>query len=90
MNTPRQKADTKTDVRAELDSLMPANPLDRRGFIVTALGAGFALSVTPTAAQSPIKTGTEGPPRARSRSRSRTATSSPIAPCRPARPGCPW
>lgn len=60
MNTPRQKADTKTDVRAELDSLMPANPLDRRGFIVTALGAGFALSVTPTAAQSPIKTGTEG------------------------------
>ena len=58
MNTPRQKADTKTDVRAELDSLMPANPLDRRGFIVTALGAGFALSVTPTAAQSPINTGT--------------------------------
>jgi carboxymethylenebutenolidase len=60
MNTPRQKADSKTDVRAELDSLMPANPLNRRGFIVTALGAGFALSVTPTAAQSPIKTGTEG------------------------------
>jgi hypothetical protein len=50
MNTPRQKADSKTDVRAELDSLMPAVPLDRRGFIVTALGAGFALSVTPTAA----------------------------------------
>jgi carboxymethylenebutenolidase len=60
MNTPRQKAHTKTDVRAELDSLMPAVPLDRRGFIVTALGAGFALSVTPTAAQSPIKTGTDG------------------------------
>ena len=58
MNTPRQKAHTKTDVRAELDSLMPAVPLDRRGFIVTALGAGFALSVTPTAAQSPINTGT--------------------------------
>ena len=56
MNTPRQK----TNVRAELDSLIPAQPLDRRGFIVTALGAGFALSVTPTAAQSPIKTGSEG------------------------------
>ena len=56
MNPPRQK----TDVRAELDSLIPAQPLDRRGFIVTALGAGFALSVTPTAAQSPIKTGSEG------------------------------
>ncbi len=60
MNTPRQKAQTKTDVRAELDSLVPATPLNRRGFIVTALGAGFALSVMPTAAQSPIKTGTEG------------------------------
>ena len=60
MNQPRQKADTKTDVRAELDSLMPANPLTRRGFIVTTLGAGFALAVQPTAAQSPIKTGTEG------------------------------
>ncbi len=60
MNIPRRKADTKTAARAELNSLMPANPLDRRGFIVTALGAGFALSVTPTAAQSPIKTGTEG------------------------------
>lgn len=60
MNTPRRTTDTKTAVRAELDSLIPANPLDRRGFIVTALGAGFALSVTPTAAQSPIKTGTEG------------------------------
>jgi carboxymethylenebutenolidase len=60
MNTPHPKPATKTSVRAELDSLMPANPLDRRGFIVTALGAGFALSVTPTAAQSPIKTGTEG------------------------------
>ena len=57
--TPRKDV-TKSDVRAELDSLMPAVPLDRRGFIVTALGAGFALSVTPTAAQSPIKTGTDG------------------------------
>lgn len=33
--------------------------MNRRGFIVTALGAGFALAVQPTAAQSPIKTGTE-------------------------------
>jgi len=50
----------KTDVQAQFDSLAPATQLDRRGFIVTALGAGFALAVQPTAAQSPIKTGSDG------------------------------
>lgn len=48
------------DARSAVDSLTPAVPLDRRGFIVTALGAGFALAVRPTAAQSPIKTSSEG------------------------------
>ena len=38
------------DARSAVDSLTPAVPLDRRGFIVTALGAGFALAVQPTAA----------------------------------------
>lgn len=49
-----------SSIKSELDSLLPSSRLDRRGFIVTALGAGFALAVQPTAAQSPIKTGSEG------------------------------
>ena len=60
MNRSRQKTVKKTDQLAQFDSLLPASRFDRRGFIVTALGAGFALAVQPTAAQSPIKTGTEG------------------------------
>lgn len=48
------------DQKSQFDSLLPATQVDRRGFIVTALGAGFALAVQPSAAQSPIKTGTEG------------------------------
>ncbi len=50
----------RNDVQSQFDSLMPATPLDRRGFIVTALGAGFALAVQPSAAQSPIKTPADG------------------------------
>lgn len=50
----------KSNQQAEFDSLLPAAQLNRRGFMVTALGAGFALSVQPTAAQSPIKTSSEG------------------------------
>lgn len=60
MNQSQSKATTKSDPQAEFDSLLPATRVDRRGFIVTSLGAGFALAVQPTAAQSPIKTGTEG------------------------------
>lgn len=60
MNTSQAKAANKSDPQAEFDSLMPASQLDRRGFIVTALGAGFALAVQPSAAQSPIKTGSDG------------------------------
>ena len=44
----------------EFDSLNPALKLDRRGFIVTALGAGFALATQPVMAQTAIKTDTEG------------------------------
>lgn len=50
----------KSNERAQFDSLLPATQVDRRGFIVTALGAGFALAVQPSAAQSPIKTSSEG------------------------------
>ena len=42
---------------AELDSLVPPpQPLTRRGFLVTALGAGFALAVQPVMAQTAIST----------------------------------
>ncbi|MCF8184499.1 MAG: dienelactone hydrolase family protein, partial [Polynucleobacter sp.] len=45
---------------AHIDSLLPALKLDRRGFMVTTLGAGFALAMQPTLAQTAIKTDTEG------------------------------
>ena len=60
MNTPERKLAMNSDDQAQFDSLMPASRVDRRGFIVTALGAGFALAVRPGAAQSPIKTTTDG------------------------------
>lgn len=44
----------------DFDSLLPAANLDRRGFVVTALGAGFALAVQPVMAQTAIKTETTG------------------------------
>ena len=44
----------------EFDSLVPSVPFSRRRFIVTALGAGFALSVQPVMAQTAITTGTTG------------------------------
>ena len=44
----------------DFDSLVPALPLSRRLFIVTALGAGFALSVQPVAAQTVITTNSAG------------------------------
>lgn len=40
----------------EFDSLFPREPLSRRGFIVTAIGAGFALATQPIMAQTAIKT----------------------------------
>ncbi len=48
-----------SNVHSHLDSLVPAKRLDRRGFVVTSLGAGFALAVLPVSAQT-IKTSTEG------------------------------
>jgi len=45
---------------ADLDSLLPVSPLSRRSFIVTALGAGFALAVQPVAAQTVITTDSDG------------------------------
>ena len=44
----------------EFDSLVPAQSFDRRSFIVTSLGAGFALATQPVMAQTAIKTDDAG------------------------------
>ncbi len=44
----------------EIESLVPAQPLGRRGFMMTSLGAGFAAAVLPVAAQSMITTDSQG------------------------------
>lgn len=44
----------------EFNSLNPALKVNRRGFIVTALGAGFAVAMQPIMAQTAIKTDSEG------------------------------
>lgn len=49
-----------TTTRPELDSLLPANLMDRRTFVATVAAAGFALAVQPVHAQSVIVTDTEG------------------------------
>jgi carboxymethylenebutenolidase len=45
---------------AHLDSLTPAVPFTRRGFIVSSLSTGFALAVQPVVAQQVITTSAEG------------------------------
>ncbi|BBO19459.1 MAG: dienelactone hydrolase family protein [Zoogloeaceae bacterium] len=47
-------------IAADFDSLVPEVPFNRRGFLVTALGAGFALAVQPVMAQTAIATDTQG------------------------------
>lgn len=44
----------------DFDSLLPAAQLDRRGFVITALGAGFALAARPIMAQTAIHTDASG------------------------------
>jgi carboxymethylenebutenolidase len=46
--------------QSDFDSLLPAAQLDRRGFIVTTLGAGFALAAQPVMAQTAITTSSDG------------------------------
>ncbi|MDD5250213.1 MAG: dienelactone hydrolase family protein [Rhodocyclaceae bacterium] len=45
---------------AEFDSLVPAVPFSRRGFLVGSLAAGFTLAAGPVAAQTAIVTDTQG------------------------------
>jgi carboxymethylenebutenolidase len=51
---------TTYDARSELDSLKPPLRLDRRGFMMTSLGAGFAAAVLPVQAKTMITTDTQG------------------------------
>jgi carboxymethylenebutenolidase len=46
--------------RQELDSLTPPLPLNRRGFVMTSLAAGFAAATQPVHAQTMIVTDTQG------------------------------
>jgi carboxymethylenebutenolidase len=46
--------------KLEVDSLLPAHSYSRRSFIVTSLGAGFALGVQPVMAQTAISTPADG------------------------------
>lgn len=48
------------DIKADLASLAPRLEVDRRGFVVTMLAAGFAAAVSPIEAQTVITTGSEG------------------------------
>ncbi len=43
-----------------LESLLPAVPFSRRGFVVSSLATGFALAVRPAMGQKPIHTSAEG------------------------------
>lgn len=44
----------------EFDSLLPAVPFSRRGFLVSSLAAGFTMAAGPIMAQTAIATSTEG------------------------------
>ena len=47
-------------VEAEFESLVPVRDFDRRTFLATSLGAGFALAVQPVMAQTAIRTDDSG------------------------------
>jgi carboxymethylenebutenolidase len=48
------------NTRSEFDCLVPEVGFSRRGFMITALGAGFALATQPVTAQTAVKTDGEG------------------------------
>ena len=51
---------TTHPTNSDLDSLQPPLRLDRRGFVKTSLGAGFAAAVLPVQAKTMINTDTQG------------------------------
>ena len=48
------------ETESEFDSLVPSQSFNRRSFIVTSLGAGFALATQSALAQTAIKTDDTG------------------------------
>ena len=50
----------QSQLESELSSLHPVETFNRRSFLVTSLGVGFALATQPIAAQSVITTDSEG------------------------------
>ena len=50
----------RRDEKEEIDSHYAPSHLDRRGFVKTSLGAGFAAAVLPVSAQTMIKTDSQG------------------------------
>eukprot|EP00825_Cyclidium_porcatum_P000855 TRINITY_DN1035_c0_g1_i6.p1 TRINITY_DN1035_c0_g1~~TRINITY_DN1035_c0_g1_i6.p1 ORF type:complete len:265 (+),score=40.73 TRINITY_DN1035_c0_g1_i6:198-992(+) len=58
MQCPIRRQTMKTE--PEFDSLVPPQTFDRRSFLVTSLGAGFALATQPVMAQTAIKTDETG------------------------------
>src|SRR5258706_11012238 len=52
--------DRISDAQADYKSLVPDAPLSRRGFVVTSLATGFAAAAGPVAAQTVIKTDSDG------------------------------
>ncbi|MBW7859657.1 MAG: dienelactone hydrolase family protein [Rhodocyclaceae bacterium] len=52
--------DKEEEIAADFDSLLPGVGFSRRAFVVTTLGAGFAIAVQPVMAQTAIRTGTDG------------------------------
>ena len=47
-------------LQQELDSLVPRRDFSRRDFVRTSVGSGFAAAVLPVAAQTTIKTPSDG------------------------------
>lgn len=52
--------DKEEEIAADFDSLLPGVGFSRRAFVVTTLGAGFAIAVQPVMAQTAIRTGADG------------------------------
>lgn len=60
MNPNQRKPAMNPDNQAQFDGLLPGQSFNRRNFIATAVGAGFAMAVQPISAQTVIRTDTEG------------------------------
>ena len=79
--TPNPQRRQKMKTEPEFDSLVPPQTFNRRSFLVTSLGAGFAIATQPVMAQTAIKTDEVGLIAGEIQVPVRMARWSPIAPC---------